>query len=336
MNNSAANDQLQNISLVNNLPLQHNLLWSFILWICIGFANSLASLCNTYIFLVWKPMQKDTSLLVVQMSVVELAGGIILMSIGCFHTYSAIMDVPETRKMIDCWLIVCWDMLTETFIGIVYLELSFDRFVAAIFPIAYQNRTKHYVLILSIISWSFAIAIYFCSLIAVLTSNIYVPICLLRYSLGILYFSICSYTNLILSIAAVICYLLIIIILKCQVRYIAKRGGNVGEVKKRMESKVSKALALSAVAHLLTFTTAALGVQLVTYLLPFNGGTFGPFFNTFYHFGSLTSLPIYFLFQKAFRTGLKHLMKNLFTFKWSMLTNSAVHPVVTVSNHYKE
>lgn len=278
-------------------------------------------------------MQRDTLLLTVEMFIMELCGSILHTILGCYHLFYSISTSPESRSMFDCWLMICWDLIFLSVIGIIYLELSFDRFYAAVFPINYQSRSKYYLYILSAVAWAVALLMFLFSLLAIsFDDDVAVPLCILRYGLGLTYFSVFSCTMIFLSFMSLTLYVTTVIILKVQIRLILKRGGNVLDVKRRMNSKVTKALATSACAHLLTFTTAATGTQLVTYFLPYDGASYGPLFKTFYHFGGITCLPIYCIFQRQFRLGFIHLVELPVTCSACKNGNNSVTPLAVSEN----
>lgn len=324
-------DDLSNIT-AQHLALLKSLTTAFWFWILFGTLNVFASICIIYISIVWKPMQRDTMLLVLEMSIMELIGGLINASTGAFHIHMSLSDQAESRSAFECWLIVSWDILTASVIVVIYFELSFDRFYAAIFPAKYKNRSKYCAYCLLVLPWLFGILIFFLSLNAVLTNNTLTSICIPRFAVNLSFFTGYSCSMIGISVLAYVMYIVVVVLLKFQVRKVARTGGNVAEVKQRLNNKVTKSMAVSALAHLLTFSTASSGTLIVTYFAPLQGAPYGPYFYMFYHFGSITCLPIFYFFQEKFHQGVNTTFKKLCLCK-SHFSHNAIVPATRTTHN---
>lgn len=320
MNNTTSalstNTSSQDLQLLKSLSL------SFILWIICGLTNVTASLLTLIIFIKFKPMNKETRILMLQISVNEFIGSILFTLSAMYHLVHILYDSPETNSPWICYLYCGYDIFIIQSLNLFSLILSLERFVLILFPNAFKDRCKRLIYYLCGAGWLGGL-LYFAVSFVDISTEITVPICILRFSLGNTFFNVVNnYISLIHGTLTVIIYLLLMIILRCQAFHISNSGSNLAEIKERMNNTVTKSLMAIAIVHLLTFTFGAFGNSIVS---PFilKGAIAGPYFACLFHVGGIVDFPIYYIFQKKFRFGCQSLVKDIFT----QLHSNTVEPI---------
>lgn len=301
--------------------IQKSLKSAFGFWVYCGSSNGILSLISLIVLVVWKPMSGDSLVLTIQLMIMEVFGSVLTLVLGLHHLYEIYTNEPESAPQLHCWSVIAIDVVSIAVICVFYFELSVDRFCAAVLPYIYQRRSKHYMKYLTLIAWLITALFLGCSVIDVSPTK-HVPLCLLRYGLTKIYFSSFEACMLALSVAAILIYILTVVILKLQLIHASKTGGNMADIKARMNKKVTRVLAVSAAGHFGTYGFAALMKIALTECSP----TFctSPYFTTMYHFGGTVCFLTYFTFQQKFRMGCLALIKAIFKCKRQIFFSSEV------------
>lgn len=303
--NSSVNDSTLN--LLNNLSisLMSDQKAAFILWVIFGALNAVAASLTIAIIIAWKPLHTDTQILAANLAFAEMLGGISLAATGAYHLVNIASGLPETTTAKSCYMKVGIHYFTIDVSAVFHLVLSFDRFMAAVFPLRYNNRSNNYSVTVSIVFWLVPSLIFVCSFFD-LSSETYIPVCLVRAAVGTNFYSIYIYTLFTVSTISVLLYCVTVAILKCQILNLVSKNSSVAEIKTRMRNKATKALGLGAILHFITFTASAFGSVLIANLL-YHGTIYGPYLGVMYFTGGITSFVFYIICHKQFYIGLLHL-----------------------------
>lgn len=311
-----------NLSSIDNLQLQRANIEAFACWISFGIINSIFAVWNLAVLNISKSLTNITLHLATQMSVIETCGGIANAVIGSYHLYYVKRNIPETNTSLNCFLIggVSY-MYFVSSLALLYLSLSFDRCFSNLTPKLYAKYSSLFKYFLIVLTYFVPIVIVCLGFLDV-PMNTYTSMCILRKSLSLFGFLMFTYSMLGISFLGVSVYGLVVVILKLKLRTVRQSGGNVAEIATKVNSKVTIALAGNALFHLLTFTLAASGNIVVTFMYD-KGANFGPYFVPLYHLGGVTSFITYFTFHSQFRSGSKHLVRKLVCSKTEKISVTA-------------
>lgn len=303
MNSTNSSDIISMLN-VKSIALNKDILSAFIVWAIVGIISFLTATLTLATVFVWKPLHTDTQVLAANLAMSELVGALSLAVAAFYHFIHIAFELPETTTKQSCYVKFAVHYFSIDVSGFFHFIISLDRFTGAIFPLHYNRRPKRYSTYLSIVAWTVPLVTF---IIGVVDSSgeVYIPVCLIRGAVGDTFYAVYIYSLLTISIVAVLGYCITIIVLKYQIRASATNVGNIAEIKKRLRSQVMKALAISAVTHLLTFTGAAFGGVLLANFA-FLGTVQKPYLGVLFFSGGISCFVIYLICQQEFRAGFRY------------------------------
>lgn len=306
--NSTLNDSL---AATNDLSIatMKSQVGCYIAWIIFGSLNSLAAFTTIVTIALWKPLHTDTQILAANLAFTEILSGLSFTAAGCYHLMNIAYGLPETQTQKSCYLKVFmhyWSCHSSAFL---YLGISIDRFMAAIYPILYKNRNKRYSIYMVLGFLAIPSLISFFSFFDLSDKNI-IPVCLARAAISDTFYNIQTYSLMTVSTASFVIYCLNLTILRLQLLLNSFTTGNVAAVRSRLHNKVTRALGFSAALHLVTVTTSSYGTIVLTSLV-FRGSLYGPYLAVLLFLGGIISFTFYTICQKQFRSGLRAVLRSI-------------------------
>lgn len=280
---------------------------AYTLWVVLGLVDAFISILTIAIIIVWKPLHTDTQVLVAHLSASEALSGISYCCTGCYHLFNIVKGYPETTTQANCYQYIFTHIFSRILSAFYYFGISIDCFFAVIFPMFYKKRSKKYAIYSSIVYWSVTIVLFTWSCFSA-SSQIYIPICIVRSALSDSYYRMYNKLLIVLYTVTVSVYCLIAVIMKYQIMILGHNHVNVTELRKRIRSKVMVILALIAVVHFVIYNGGSL-VSLYLSTLPNRGTIYSPYIGSSYFVGGILSSFTYLVRQKDFYDGFIHFVK---------------------------
>lgn len=280
---------------------------AFVLWICCGSLNGLAAIFTILCIILWKPLHTDTQFLAANLALSEIGLSLCVVGPAIYHLRNIYFGYSEVMSENACFSQVFGQYLFMLLIPVFNGVLCLERFLATVFPFYYKRRHRCYVYFITFSIWTICPWITF-SLYAGFTDNLLVVECIGRFistaKARVLYLAL----EMTVSVLSFTLYILLILILRLEIKKAMTKGQSFIEISQRMRNKVTRSVALTALAHLVTYTGSIICAIIVANFTS-NSSILGPYFSAFHVFGGILTLPVYLICQQNFRDAFRYMFQ---------------------------
>lgn len=279
----------------------------FIAWIVFGTINTISSILIICTIVIWKPLHSDTQFIAANLAVCDIGMSLSTIGIAIYHLHNVYFQIPEVMLYSTCFTKSVARLIFLLIIPVFHTVLSLDRFISAVFPVMYRNRSRYYFLILTCTVWlgtpCMLVSLYFANF----KSDNLVPLCMSRYATDATTSLVSGNFALIMSSLSVLIYIALVAILQYQIKKSSNATGNVAEIGNQIRNKVTLSVALIALLNFLSYT----GFTAVSYIsgsLVSNSTALSPYWNIFYVLGGVFSFGVYIRCQTQFKDGFHYFL----------------------------